>query len=62
MTLFLTGDWKVPKTRRLESLRYVSQLQNSKKLGDFLNVDSEEGSYAYAYRPARSMAASPTTT
>jgi hypothetical protein len=28
LILFLTGDWKVPGTRRLESLRYVSQLQN----------------------------------
>jgi formylglycine-generating enzyme required for sulfatase activity len=24
LTLFLTGDWKVPRTRRLESLRYVA--------------------------------------
>jgi hypothetical protein len=23
LILFLTGDWKVPRTRRLESLRYV---------------------------------------
>ncbi len=25
LTLFLTGDWKVPGTRRLESLRYTGR-------------------------------------
>jgi hypothetical protein len=30
-----TGDWKVARTRRLESLRYMSQLQNSGMYEDF---------------------------
>jgi len=33
--LFLIGDWKVPRTRRLESLRYVARTFLSAGLGDF---------------------------
>jgi hypothetical protein len=35
LTLFLTGDWKVPRTRRLESLRYVARTFLSAGSGDF---------------------------
>jgi len=35
LALFLTGNWKVPLTRRLESLRHVAQTFLSAGLGDF---------------------------
>ena len=35
LTLFLTGDWKVPGTRTLESVRYVAQAFQPAGSGDF---------------------------
>jgi hypothetical protein len=35
LALFLTGNWKVPLTRRLESLRHVAQTFLSAGSGDF---------------------------
>ena len=35
LTPFLTGNWKVPLTRRLESLRHVAQTFLSAGSGDF---------------------------
>ena len=35
LTLFLTGDWKVPSTRRQECRRYVAQAFQPAGSGDF---------------------------
>jgi len=40
LTLFLTGDWKVPRTRRLESLRYVARTFLSAVLATFQSPDA----------------------
>jgi hypothetical protein len=34
----LTGDWKVPGTRRQECLRYVAQLRDDKALSNSLRL------------------------
>src|SRR5438128_5689497 len=57
-----SGGWKAARTRTLESVRYVSQLQNCGMLRKFLNGNDALGSDLHADRLARPLATSATST